>query len=203
MCSNALFGPNLYAKSLLVRVVYNAAQKIHQRINPAHRAWKRYMRENPTVPWFVPAAVPFLETIVRPEMAVFEWGSGRSTVWLALRGARVVSVEIDAKWAEWVTKTLADRNLSQLVDLRLTAATGDSYADIVRSCGLRFDLVIVDGGYRLECLKAIGHAVKSDGVIVVDNADREDLRPLLTQWSARLIRSFDSGINRTDFYRGA
>jgi hypothetical protein len=113
-----------------------------------------------------------------------------------------VSVETDLQWANWTIQTFEERGLADLVDLRLTEVVGAAYAHIIHSSGRLFDIITVDGGYRLECLHAASHAVKNDGVIVIDNADRVDLTSFLATWSPRLMESFDSGINRTSFYRG-
>lgn len=198
--SNFLFGRNLYGRSAIVRAIYDTAQTLHMRINPAHREWKRFMLAQPMAPWFVPDAVHFLESLLTRDLKVFEWGSGRSTVWLAMHGAHVTSVETDRHWFEDVSREVDQRGLQSLVDLHLTDATGKDYADIIRSCGGPFDLVIVDGIDRVDCLAAVSAFVKSDGVIVVDNADRADLIPALASWTSRLIRSFDNGVNRTSFY---
>jgi predicted O-methyltransferase YrrM len=115
----------------------------------------------------------------------------------------MVSVESNPSWADWVGRELDARDLRKNVDLRLTDAVGEAYASIIRSCGTQFDLVIIDGQYRLECFAAVVGAVKADGVIVVDNADRADLQPFLAGWSSRLIRACDNGLSRTSFYRGA
>jgi predicted O-methyltransferase YrrM len=198
--SNFLFGANLYNRSRSARAVYDAAQAVHMRVNPQHRRWRQYLADNPLAPWIVPDAVPFFESLLVPGMRAFEWGAGRSTVWLAMHGVEIVSVELNPTWAQWVGQALAERNLSKLVDLRVTHESGDAYANIILSCEELFDLVIVDGDSRVECLAALSQAVKPGGVVIVDNADRADLVPALSTWSDLLLQSFDNGISRTNFY---
>jgi hypothetical protein len=50
------------------------------------------------LPWFSYAAIDFLETYLKPDMSVFEYGAGGSTVFFASRVSRVVSREPDEKW---------------------------------------------------------------------------------------------------------
>src|SRR5215813_10406387 len=63
------------------------------------------------IPWFSYAAIDFLETFVGPEMNVFEYGSGGSTVFFARRARQVVSVEDNPKWYEWVKRRLEQQGL--------------------------------------------------------------------------------------------
>src|SRR5262245_16177519 len=58
------------------------------------------------VPWFSYSAIDFLEGFLKPNMAVFEYGSGGSTVFFARRVKSVLSVEDNSQWFEWVSRRL-------------------------------------------------------------------------------------------------
>jgi predicted O-methyltransferase YrrM len=200
--SNALFGRDLYNRSLVMRTAYDAVQAMHVRVHPGHRKWRQFRKKNPLKPWFVPEAVAFLETLIKPGMTAFEWGAGGSTIWLALQGVSVTSIEKDPKWRDWVNNAAAERRVRHLVDVRITEACNDDYAQLIRGSGNGFfDLIIVDGAYRAECVLAIQSSGIRAGLIVVDNADRADIAPLLKPWRDRLIATFDSGVDRTSIYR--
>src|SRR5437762_2857857 len=69
--------------------------------------WLRSFREERCVdaegrplPWLTYPAIEFLAARVRPEMRVFEYGSGQSTLWWAARVRQVISCEHDPAWAE-------------------------------------------------------------------------------------------------------
>ncbi len=68
---------------------------------------RRWERRHPEAPWLVGEAVDLLTTWLRPSDVVVEFGSGRSTLWLAERAGSVISVEHDVAWAERVTGWLA------------------------------------------------------------------------------------------------
>src|SRR5882724_10582455 len=66
------------------------------------------------IPWFSYAAIDFLDGFVQPDMKVFEYGSGGSTLFFARRAKSVVSVEDNAKWFEWVSRRLEQQRLANV-----------------------------------------------------------------------------------------
>jgi predicted O-methyltransferase YrrM len=135
------------------------------------------------VPWFSWAAIDHLERSVRAESAVFEFGSGGSTLFLAQRAAKVVSVEHDAEWAGVVAQRLRQRGLGH-ADLRLASlesTTGGAFDRSEYLCSLpeepRFDLIVVDGWdndgrLRPICFRRAERAIRPGGMIVLDDAWR-------------------------------
>ncbi|MEA2732411.1 MAG: hypothetical protein QOF70_6886 [Acetobacteraceae bacterium] len=55
---------------------------------------------NGPVPWVTYPALKFIERLVSPQLKVFEYGCGNSSLWWSSKAASVVSVEHDARWAE-------------------------------------------------------------------------------------------------------
>lgn len=51
-----------------------------------------YEKRHPDHPWLSPGAIAWLEQNLRPHMRGFEWGSGRSTLWLARRLTSLTSI---------------------------------------------------------------------------------------------------------------
>jgi len=52
------------------------------------------------IPWISYPAIKMLEKILKPEMRVFEWGVGGSTLFFSARVRQLVSIEHDLQWAE-------------------------------------------------------------------------------------------------------
>jgi hypothetical protein len=63
-------------------------------------------RRHPDAPWLTIEAVAFLEHRLACDGVGFEWGSGRSTVWLARRVRRLTSIEHDPTWFEKIRRRL-------------------------------------------------------------------------------------------------
>lgn len=155
---------------------------------------------HPDWPWLTRDAVRFLDLWLKPTDVVFEWGSGRSTVWLARRVAKVISIERNSLWYATV-KHLAARwqRTTERIDLLLVpvgAGSDDQYARAIDRFDQDFDLIVVDGDVRDACaLNAIGK-LKPGGLLLVDNANwfvpcasrapgsrRVDQQPASEMWS--------------------
>src|SRR5271170_976341 len=80
------------------------------------------------IPWLTYPATRFLESIVKPNWRVFEFGCGSSSLWWASRVREVLSVEHDDEWATKIRALLPDNG--RIIHAaahaeELTAATGD------------------------------------------------------------------------------
>ncbi len=136
-----------------------------------------YQLLHPSEPWLTKEALRAIKRFVAPDMRAFEWGSGKSTLWLAAHVAEVVSVEHDAAWYARVRSMLAEagaRNTDlRMADVMAYAAQISSFPDNF------FDFVLIDGADRNGCIRAAATKVRPGGWIVVDNADSAwDYSPL-------------------------
>lgn len=150
-------------------------------------------------PWLTFPAIAHLRQWLRPEMRVFEWGSGGSTLFFARRTASVVAVENDGDWARRVREACAAQGFTHATiehlpaDPEPPAAAFDSadpngyYSGSARYGGCRFqsyatsierfadasfDLVVVDGRARPSCVVHALGKVKAGGLLFLDNAER-------------------------------
>jgi predicted O-methyltransferase YrrM len=134
----------------------------------------------PDVPWLTRDAVGVLCTALRPSDRGLEYGSGRSTRWLADRTSGLVSVEADHEWYSTVRTQLASARLAAKVDYRFIPANDLRDDDPHRAAYLAvaetlprasLDYVLVDGLYRDECAVRAVDLVKPGGLLIVDNAN--------------------------------
>jgi hypothetical protein len=63
-------------------------------------------------PWIPFEAENWLQLYLKPQMKVFEYGSGGSTIFFAERVAEVFTVEHDKKWHSLVSRALAQRGIT-------------------------------------------------------------------------------------------
>ena len=139
--------------------------------------WFRSVREHAAVdaagepiPWISYPALHFIAKRIRPEMEVFEFGSGYSTLWWARRVKGLVACESDAQWHAHV-RMLAPANVELVL-----AATEEYPSVSARSPG-RFDVVVLDGGDRVRCAESAVSALSPGGVILWDDTDRPEYQP--------------------------
>lgn len=155
--------------------------------------WFRSMLANspvgPTgepIPWITYPCLSFLSSRVRPEMVVFEFGAGSSTLWWASRVERLVSCEHDLAWFQKVRA-----QVSRNVEMIHAAREGDRYSAEILGYPAEFSIIVIDGRDRVKCAMNSLQALRDDGVILWDNSDRDDYQPGLRFLQQRGFRRLD------------
>lgn len=159
--------------------------------------WNRTVRTQKPVdvkgnplPWFSYACITFLNDRIRQGMSVFEYGSGNSTLWFLGKGCNLVSVEHHKGWYDTMFKKIGD---NPAVEYLWRDLESKDYSMEILNHKSKFDIVVIDGRDRVNCsLNALG-ALKENGVIIWDNADR----PAYAEGYKFLM---DNGFKRLDFH---
>jgi hypothetical protein len=140
--------------------------------------WLRSMEENTAVdfdgnpiPWITYPALDFLAERVTANMVVFEYGSGNSTFWWSRRVQKLISCEHDKEWYASFHQEIPD-NTTYL--LRRAKGGSTEYAMEISKYTDMFDILVIDGRDRVNCVKNGLASLHLDGVIVWDNSDREE-----------------------------
>lgn len=174
---------------------------------------KDYLLRN-RQPWITFDAIDFLDSCELHGRQVFEYGSGGSTLYWLSKGAICVSVEHDRAWYHSVKNLLRDetrldyRFIEPELDNEVLRHEKDfadpdnyissqygmdkcNYATYVRQIDdfqdQYFDLVFIDGRARPSCIKHGARKVKLNGLLVLDNAEREHY----TQKTAAFLEGFE------------
>ena len=138
----------------------------------------------PFVPCLGDEAVTFLESILQPDLVVFEYGSGSSTVFLAQRVKHMVTVEDALPFYRAVKNLLAELDLKAHLLFFEEAGKSegillDSY---IHSIGVFpnnfFDVVFCDGTdiSRSRTPKVAKPKVKPGGWLIIDDVDWDPAR---------------------------
>jgi len=141
-------------------------------------AYAIYCRLKPDMPWLTPAAVAFLDEWLGPQDVGIEWGSGRSTAWLASRMGRLVSIEHNAGWHKKTADDLARRHLDNVKYVLAEVADGAGGPDHPYVTAAReapsgeVSFVLVDGVLRDHCAKLAMELLRPGGLLVIDDAHR-------------------------------
>jgi Methyltransferase domain len=155
------------------------------------RSWheKRAVdRSGEPIPWITYPSLAFLQTRLRKEFRLFEYGCGNSTLWFARRVREVVSCEHDPAWHAEV-----QRRIPKNVDLRLERLGPEGrYAGSVREFTSPFDVIFVDGRERVDCLRNAPAALTPLGVVILDNSDE-------SEYVAGIEYVLSLGFKRLDF----
>jgi hypothetical protein len=134
----------------------------------------------PGHPWLTKSANLILASYLRDSDAGLEFGSGKSTIWLARRVATLTSVEHNREWYEKVAVLLNEQELDNVTLLLIEAdpqegsrSRWNAYIDVIKEFpDDSLDFVLVDGQHRDACANAALPKIKSCGLLILDNANR-------------------------------
>lgn len=145
------------------------------------------------IPWITYPCMDFLETKISKEMRVFEWGCGGSTEWWASKVSQIISVEHNQEWYKKTTEKLADvdENLIKVNFIKLEY--NGEYSSFIKNYTKYFDIIVIDGRDRINCVKNALFAIKDDGIIIWDNSERQEYNEGYCYLSKR-------GYKRLDFW---
>lgn len=119
-------------------------------------------------PWLQESAVYFLlgwlSSRVNPR--ILEFGSGKSTIWFGAHGWTTLSIEHDKSWFDKVRS-----QAGTCVDIRLLPRPYSSVCKTLQRES--FDMILVDGRDRVCCIRESLPLLRSGGVIMLDNSERE------------------------------
>ena len=125
---------------------------------------------NQPIPWFTYPSIDFLNKRLNKKLNVFEFGSGNSSLFFAKRVNRVISVEHNKQWFNKIKTSLPGNSEIKSVESK----SSDQYLKPLKTADEKFDIIIVDGTFRNECLiNSIDHLTE-DGVVILDDSERTD-----------------------------
>ena len=125
------------------------------------------------MPWLPYSCTFFLQQTVGTNASVLELGGGGSTLWWLSRGNKVVTLETEDEWAMELSELVKAKGLQSNWEL---IRVGSLEAGQICSAlsGRQFDVVINDGhGSRSDFIDELELCVRSNGIIVWDNSDRD------------------------------
>ena len=121
------------------------------------------------LPWVTYSFIDFISDRLNKNMDIFEYGSGNSTLWYAIRVNSIISVEHDRAWFDKIKKNMPKNSNIYYQELEY----GGLYSQFSSQLDRKFSMVIVDGRDRVCCIKNAINSIKDDGVIVLDDSERE------------------------------
>lgn len=179
-------------------------------------AWKRPPLASGQ-PWWSYGAIDFLATRITPNMTVFEFGTGGSTIFLARRCRALSCVENHPMWYGAVQKRLREKELSNCTITLCPLPTANSPASwehYLSGLSKPYDVIVIDGfdpvefgkegTYRKVCFARAEEIVRPGGFIVVDDSWR--YTSLRSSNRATSVHVFEGvgpcrvGVTSTDVY---
>ncbi len=150
------------------------------------------------IPWVTYSFIDFIKERLTKQHTVFEFGSGNSTYFYAKYAGVVVSVEHDKDWFDKIGNSKPEN--AEMIFCELIR-DGD-YCRMPLKLEETFDIIIIDGRDRVNCCKQAVNAVAQNGVIVLDDSEREFYREGINFLKSNGFKELSfSGISPGLFYR--
>lgn len=135
-----------------------------------------YERLHPDHPWLTKSANEILMRVLQPDFTGLEFGSGRSTLWLARRVGHLTSIEHDRAWHDKVSTMLNREHVNNVTYMLHEPACGEVEADTSHYVRVldsispnSLDFVLVDGIFRSACANGAIDKLRPAGFLIVDN----------------------------------
>lgn len=122
------------------------------------------------IPWMNYPTVTILKERLNKDLTLFEFGSGYSTLFYAKLVGVVISVEHDKSWLKLMEPKMPDN-----VSLIYKEDDIDGvYCRSINECDREFDVVVVDGKDRMNCVKQAIEKLSPVGALVLDDTGRKE-----------------------------
>ncbi len=155
--------------------------------------------QNRHIPWVVYDAKDWLDSFLKKDMRVFEWGSGGSTLYFCKRVQQVISIEHAKEWFDEVSAVLQSEKITNcnyfLAEPKKNSLLhylpystwfynsktfpeyhNASFRAYVRKIDAHpdhsLDFVFVDGRARISCIMHAIRKIKKGGYLMLDNSER-------------------------------
>jgi len=141
-------------------------------------------KDGKPIPWLTYPFIDFLVPKMKEDKKIFEFGSGNSTLFYSQHFQEVNAVERNKEWHNY---------LKDVIPTNANLILSDSDEEYTKSLIGKYDLIIIDGYNRYECgLSSLDH-LTGDGVVVVDDSEREEESRLCNMLAGE-------GFKRLDFW---
>ena len=121
------------------------------------------------LPWMNYNVISFFEERLTDDLNLFEYGSGFSTLFYSRLVLKVISLEHDKK--------LLDNLISKVPEnVKIIFKEKDhngEYCRTIKGTNQLFDVIVIDGRDRVNCIKQSYNSLSERGVIILDDSQRE------------------------------
>jgi len=166
-------------------------------------------------PWIVKEAISFLLDLINKDMIGLELGSGSSTFWFSKNIKKIISIENDEKWFNYMNKLIYENNIENIElilkkckmcdfskikeDTEITSEYID-YSNIILE-NKDFDFIFIDGVARSLCILNAIEILKPGNLLIIDNAERINYESAISKIPNNWIRyEFQNIVDKTIIY---
>lgn len=139
------------------------------------------------VPWMNYSIIAILKERLNKNISMFEYGCGYSTLFYSRLVRDVIALEYDKKWLDHI-KQKSPENVQWVYKAQ---DIDGEYCRAITEFDRAFDVVIVDGRDRVNCVKQSVPRLSQSGVLLLDDSSREKYAKALEFVHAAGFRSLN------------
>ena len=113
------------------------------------------------IPMYTYPCYEWLNSIDWTDSKVFEYGTGYSTTWWQNKNVDYHAVEDNKQWYDMIKDKTHIKHEPEY----------NKYSQSIYNYDFKFDVIVIDGIVRFDCIKPALEKIKDDGVIIFDNSD--------------------------------
>ena len=126
------------------------------------------------IPWINYSMLHFLIPRMKNDISMLEYGGGNSTLFWAGRVLEIVTVEHDLLWAHKISEKIAAFPNASL----LVAPDGPEYENAPSKLQKKFDMIVIDGIRRTECVSSAVSMLTPSGCVLLDDSHLAEQKPI-------------------------
>ena len=127
------------------------------------------------LPWMNYPIIALLNERLTNDLTLFEYGSGYSTIYYGNRVCSVDSIEYDQNWLDRMREHLPENANVQYIEQDVDG----KYCRAIHEYEQDFDVVVIDGRDRINCVKQAINKLTDRGVIILDDSHRKEYLPAI------------------------
>jgi len=117
--------------------------------------------KNEIMPMYTYPCYEWLNSIDWTDNKVFEYGTGYSTIWWQNKNVNYHAVEDNKQWYDMIKDKTNIKHEPEY----------NKYSQSIYNYDFKFDVIVIDGIVRFDCVKPALERIKDDGIIIFDNSD--------------------------------
>ena len=149
-------------------------------------------RDGNPIPWYTYPAIEYLSQFDYRDKKIFEFGCGYSSLFWAKQAKQVISIEDNPQWFEKWQQEFSEPNLN--IKWR---DEGEIYENAIFENDEKYDVIVVDGKRRAECVSTALKALNDGGIIILDDSDRVNTSE---EYKKAISILKQAGLLQADFY---
>jgi len=144
-------------------------------------------KEGQAIPWISYPLYKYLDQLDISNLDIFEYGIGSSTEYFSQRAKAVSGIEHNNEWYNFIERKNFPNTEIQFAEL------GIEYVESIRKISKKFDIIIIDGRMRSECLLFSQNYLSNGGVLILDDSHR-------TRYKAAIDKTISNGFKNIPFW---